>query len=76
MTAPTPPCDIANREPHTTILRHGQIIHRFFSVAYEPLYFDRSLLGRLNAPDGSFGVLYVARRPEGAFAGVDSAAGK
>ena len=29
---------------------------------------ESALLGRLNAPDGSYGVLYVAQKPFGAFA--------
>jgi hypothetical protein len=34
----------------------------------DPIFFDRSQEGRLNAPDGSYGVLYIARGAEGAFA--------
>jgi hypothetical protein len=32
------------------------------------LFLDRGVGGRLNAPDGKYGVLYVARSPAGAFA--------
>jgi len=46
----------------------GVIVERFFNKSYEPVYFDRSLNGRLNAPDGSFGVLYTAAQLRGAFA--------
>lgn len=34
----------------------------------EPDLFDRSLDGRFNAPDGSYGVLYTAKETYGAFA--------
>lgn len=43
-------------------------LHRFHDGAFGPVYFDRGLGGRLNAPDGGYGVLYVARAVEGAFA--------
>lgn len=36
--------------------------------SFDPIYFDRGDGGRFNAPDGSFGVLYAARHPAGAFA--------
>jgi hypothetical protein len=35
---------------------------------YDPIYYDRTLSGRLNAPDASYGVLYAAKTPHGAFA--------
>lgn len=71
MTAPLPPADIATRKHRGLVLKAGQPLHRFHTYGdqkYSPLYFDRSLSGRLNAPDGRYGTLYVARRPEGAFA--------
>src|SRR3954471_23325616 len=37
-------------------------------VELDPIFHDRSLNGRLNAPDGSYGVLYTAERSGGAFA--------
>ena len=46
----------------------GTELHRFYKAAYEPIYFDPSLSGRLNAPDGSYGVLYAAEARSGAFA--------
>jgi len=46
----------------------GTNVYRFYTAKYEPLYFDRSRDGRLNAPDATYGVLYVAKRSEGAFA--------
>jgi hypothetical protein len=39
-----------------------------FAPPRDPLYFDRGAGGRLNAPDGSYGVLYAAAEPRGAFA--------
>jgi hypothetical protein len=46
----------------------GSILHRFYTAAHEPSHFDKSQDGRLNAPDGSYGVLYAAEQPRGAFA--------
>jgi hypothetical protein len=40
----------------------------FYSRAKEPIYFDPSKTGRFNSPDRSFGVLYAAKRINGAFA--------
>jgi len=68
VTAPRPPADIADRIPITTTVPTGRFVHRFFTASNEPLYFDRSQVGRLNAPDGTYGVLYAAKRPQGAFA--------
>ncbi|WP_407175372.1 RES family NAD+ phosphorylase [Bradyrhizobium sp. STM 3562] len=68
MTAPLPPYDLAHRRPRLTHLRRGIVIHRFYTAEYDPIFFDPSRLGRLNAPDGSYGVLYAAREPFGAFA--------
>jgi hypothetical protein len=48
-------------------LRAGTVLYRFYTAEYEPTFFDPSRLGRLNAPDGSYGVLYAAREPFGAF---------
>jgi hypothetical protein len=50
------------------ILPSTTILYRFFDRAYEPVYFDRTLNGRLNAPDGAYGVLYTALSVNGAFA--------
>lgn len=49
-------------------LSAGSEIHRFYTVKYEPVFFDRSRTGRFNASDGSYGVLYAAKRINGAFA--------
>lgn len=68
MTAPRPPADLAGRTPLTVTLAPGTELHRFYPAGLDPIYFDRSRSGRLNAPDGRYGVLYAAARPEGAFA--------
>ncbi len=68
MTAPRPPADLAGRTPLTVVLPEGAELHRFYPVGLAPIYFDKSLSGRLNAPDGGYGVLYAAARAEGAFA--------
>jgi hypothetical protein len=44
------------------------VVHRFYTAAYEPIFFDPTLSGRLNAPDESYGVLYCAETTSGAFA--------
>jgi hypothetical protein len=68
VSAPLPPADLSRRDPETVTLAKGRIVHRFFTAQYDPIFFDKSQEGRLNAPDGSYGVLYVARGAEGAFA--------
>ena len=68
MSAPLPPSDLDSRNPELLQLPAGTIIHRFYTREYEPVFFDPGLSGRLNAPDGSYGVLYCAKDPSGAFA--------
>lgn len=68
MSAPLPPSDLASRDPDLVTLPAGAIMHRFYTAGYEPIFFDPGLSGRLNAPDGSYGVLYCAEEPSGAFA--------
>jgi hypothetical protein len=46
----------------------GEKLYRFYTALWEPIFFDRSKTGRFNAPDGSYGVLYAAKTPAGAFA--------
>ncbi len=43
-------------------------MHRFYTSTFEPIHFDKSDLGRFNAPDATYGVLYAAHKIEGAFA--------
>lgn len=68
MSAPPPPADLARRKPLVVELPAGSLLHRFHHAAYAPLFFDRSRAGRLNAPDGGYGVLYAAAGSAGAFA--------
>jgi hypothetical protein len=68
VSAPLPPADLPRRDPQLLTLAKGRVVHRFFTARHDPIFFDRSQEGRLNAPDSSYGVLYVARDPEGAFA--------
>jgi hypothetical protein len=44
------------------------VLSRFYKKANGPIFFDRSTGGRLNAPDGSYGVLYGALARNGSFA--------
>ncbi|ANW02725.1 hypothetical protein LMTR13_23720 [Bradyrhizobium icense] len=68
MTAPLPPDDLVRRRPRSVRLRRGTNVHRFYTAECDPIFFDTSRLGRLNAPDESYGVLYAARETYGAFA--------
>lgn len=68
MSPPLPPGDLASRIPEITSVATGAQMHRFYTKAREPFYFDTSRSGRLNAPDSSYGVLYAARDAHGAFA--------
>ncbi len=64
MTVPRPPRDLDRRDPLLLELPDGSSLHRF----YDPIFFDTSTLGRFNAPDGSYGVLYASENKAGAFA--------
>jgi len=66
--APGPPPDLGGRTPQTLIVPTDRPLFRFYTAAYDPIFFDDGLEGRLNAPDASYGVLYAAERLEGAFA--------
>ncbi len=68
MTAPRPPLDLADRKAVVVRVSRGVIIHRFFRASLSPVFFDASLESLLNAPDGSYGMLYAAERAHGAFA--------
>lgn len=68
MNAPLPPSDIASRRPEILTLPENVVVERIFAAAFEPIHFDRGRNGRLNAPDGAYGVLYVAQQLRGAFA--------
>lgn len=68
MSGPRPPADLNKRTPELVELPPGASLHRFYTAAQEPIYFDRSTLGRFNAPDATYGVLYAAKEVAGAFA--------
>jgi hypothetical protein len=68
VTAPLPPDDLASRAPLMVSLPVRTVLHRFHAAERTPIFFDTSDLGRLNAPERSYGVLYAARRVRGAFA--------
>jgi hypothetical protein len=68
VSGPLPPADLDSRRPKLVKLSAGQEIHRFYTARREPIFFDRSTDGRFNAPDASYGVLYAARKTNGAFA--------
>jgi hypothetical protein len=62
VSAPLPPADLSRRDPQTVTLAKGRILHRFYAAQHDdPIFSDKSQEGRLNAPDGSYGVLYVAQ---------------
>jgi len=65
---PPDPPDLAARKPRELNLSTGDILHRFYTAAFEPIFFDTGSTGRLNSPDGSYGVLYTAKTIQGAFA--------
>ena len=68
MSGPLPPADLERRQPELVELPAGELLHRFYTAKWEPIFFDTSTDGRFNAPDASYGVLYVAQEPGGAFA--------
>ena len=68
MSAPLPPSNFERRQLRNVILKRGTRLHRFYPKDRDPIYFDTSTLGRLNAPDARYGVLYAASAREGAFA--------
>jgi len=68
VSVPAPPSDIADRKPLIHRVGANALLSRFFGKTNGPIYFDRSDQGRLNAPDGGYGVLYAAETREGSFA--------
>jgi hypothetical protein len=68
VSGPLPPADLHRRRPDLIELPAGEKLHRFYTARWEPIFFDTSTTGRFNAPDGSYGVLYAAKEPAGAFA--------
>jgi hypothetical protein len=73
VSGPPPPADLAKRSVNVLTLATGTVLHRFFIrtdgiSVFDPIYFDRSLASRFNAPDASYGVLYTSHGPHGGFA--------
>lgn len=68
MSGPQPPHNLHNRQPEQIVLEAGSELFRFYTAAFDPVYYDRSRAGRLNAPDATYGVLYTAATRKGAFA--------
>ncbi|RUV90115.1 RES domain-containing protein [Mesorhizobium sp. M1A.F.Ca.IN.022.07.1.1] len=68
MSGPLPPANLDKRLPKLVKLPAGQEIHRFYTARWEPIFFDTSTDGRFNAPDATYGVLYAAKKINGAFA--------
>jgi hypothetical protein len=68
VNAPLPPSDLSSRRPEILTLPNDVVVERIFAAAFDPIHFDRGRNGRLNAPDGAYGVLYVAQQLRGAFA--------
>lgn len=68
MSLPAPPADLDTRKPALVTLAAGALLHRFYTSAFDPIFYDTSNVGRFNAPDKSYGVLYCAQTDIGALA--------
>lgn len=73
MSPPRPPRDLARRQPEIVVLEEGARIERIFTrkngpTRFAPIFFDKGDGGRLNDPDGNYGVRYGAAELSGAFA--------
>ena len=68
MSPPLPPANLVHRTPQLVTAPAGAVLHRFYSQAFDPIYFDLGRTGRLNSPDNAYGVLYTAATANGAFA--------
>jgi hypothetical protein len=62
---PAPPADLPNREP--LITSKTEAWFRIHPIDNDPLFFGKSRDNRFDAPDGSYGVLYLAADPHCAF---------
>lgn len=67
-TAPMPPADLPSRSLPLEVFSAGRLLHRIHTAGFGPIYFDKTTKGRFNAPDCSYGVLYVACNAWGAVA--------
>lgn len=70
MSPPSPPGDFRTRALPIVEIQAGTMLFRFYRLANKPIHYDPGTGGRLNAPDGSYGVLYCAETPSGAFAEI------
>jgi hypothetical protein len=66
--ATRPPADLSTRTLPIDILPAGTAFFRIHRVEFDALHFGRSGLNRFDDPERRFGVCYVARSIEGAFA--------
>jgi hypothetical protein len=62
---PLPPADLHRRA--LPLVEHGGPWARIHLGRYDPVHFGRAARNRFDAPDGSFGVLYLACDPYCAF---------
>ena len=62
-----PPADLVGRAPLIHVARAAEVWFRSHEVSLDPLFFGRSASHRWDAPDGSYGVLYLAADPFCAF---------
>ena len=68
--APPPPADLACRELPLETVPAGGRFYRIHRKGRAALHFGTGGRGRFDAPDGRFGVCYVARDVEGCFVEV------
>lgn len=62
---PLPPADLGERE--LPLEPSGDVWYRIHKLRHDPLHFGRNGTNRFDAPDRSYGVLYAASDPHGAF---------
>jgi RES domain-containing protein len=60
---------LRSRRPHWRVIAKGASLYRLYPLAHDdqPLHFGRGRMHRWDAPDGSYGVLYVGDTPHTAF---------
>ena len=56
---PEPPSDLDARSPLVLTVGPGTLFSRIHSPTIEPVFFGKTGRNRFDAPDGSFGVMYV-----------------
>jgi len=64
---PEPPADLDERSPLVLTVAPGTLFSRIHSQAEGPVFFGKTGRNRFDAPDGSFGVLYVGFDEHSAF---------